>query len=158
MNKGEILGMSPMPGRFSNYYEDLTTLLVWNPALVITLTTLDELKDFNAHNLGDDLSQAGIQWIHLPIEDYGTPDSSDDMASILAIKQALHVLEGKKKVLVHCKGGCGRSGMLALKIMLSSKNAGTVDEELTRLRTVRPCAIETEEQLEWATATASAAE
>jgi len=51
-------------------------------------------------------------------------------------------------VLVHCKGGCGRSGMAALRLMVEAGE----DPHLAfaRLRDVRPCAVETEAQLAWA--------
>ena len=51
-------------------------------------------------------------------------------------------------VLVHCFGGCGRSGMLVLRVMIEAgEPAGTA---LKRLRQVRPCAVETEAQMAWA--------
>jgi len=51
---------------------------------------------------------------------------------------------------VHCRGGCGRSGMIALRLMIEIGEAA--DDALARLRAVRPCAVETPQQLRWATA------
>src|SRR5690606_33735699 len=58
-------------------------------------------------------------------------------------------LEGGGRVLVHCLGGCGRSGMVALRLMIGAGE--TPEVALRHLRGVRPCAVETEAQLAWAT-------
>ena len=57
-------------------------------------------------------------------------------------------LTGRGRVLIHCKGGCGRSGMVALRLMIEAGEAP--DEALARLRSVRPCAVETDAQMRWA--------
>ena len=51
-------------------------------------------------------------------------------------------------MLVHCRGGCGRSGMAVLRLMVEAGEAP--EEALARLRAVRPCAVETEAQMDWA--------
>jgi len=57
-------------------------------------------------------------------------------------------LQGGGRVLIHCRGGCGRSGMAALRLMIESgEEAGAA---LSRLRALRPCAVETEAQMAWA--------
>ena len=52
------------------------------------------------------------------------------------------------KILVHCRGGCGRTGMIVLRIMVEFGE--DPDEALERLRKVRPCAVETKAQENWA--------
>ena len=52
--------------------------------------------------------------------------------------------------MIHCFGGCGRSGMAALRLMVEAGE--DADEALERLRAVRPCAVETDAQLRWARA------
>ena len=51
-------------------------------------------------------------------------------------------------VAVHCRAGIGRSGMVALRLMIEAGEAP--DDALARLRTVRPCAVETTAQMHWA--------
>jgi protein-tyrosine phosphatase len=53
--------------------------------------------------------------------------------------------------LVQCFGGCGRSGMVALRLM--RRTGLPADLALSHLRAIRPCAIETTEQEHWARAT-----
>ena len=65
-----------------------------------------------------------------------------------AAERATSALRGGGRVLIHCMGGCGRSGMAALKLMVACGELP--GPALARLRMVRPCAVETEEQLLWA--------
>ena len=52
------------------------------------------------------------------------------------------------RILVHCRGGCGRTGMIVLRIMIEFGE--DPDEALKRLRKIRPCAVETNSQENWA--------
>ncbi len=142
---GGELALSPMPGRTRHYYTDWQHLLEWRPDLVLTMTTQAELDRKGAGTLGTDLANAGIGWLHLPVADFGVPGGMD-WSSIR--DQVLAVLNRKGRVLVHCFGGCGRSGMMVLRLMIA---AGEEPEAaLMRLRGVRPCAVETDEQMDWA--------
>ena len=142
------LGISPIPGRTGNYLADLATILRWDPALVFTMTTRAELDRVEAGDFATDLAAAGIQWRHLPIKDFGAPEDSTDQLWPEASRTAHDVLADSGKVLVHCFGGCGRSGMAVMRLMVEAGE--DADPALERLRDVRPCAVEVEEQRTWA--------
>ncbi|MGH1576557.1 protein-tyrosine phosphatase family protein [Planktotalea sp.] len=142
------LAICQMPGREGNYEDDLDFIREWKPSLVITMTTRGELADAGAETLGADIQESGARWLHLPIKDFGIPDS-DFMATWPDSRDAaLSALRGRGRVLIHCKGGCGRSGMLALRLMVEAGEDAV--EALLRLRKLRPCAVETDAQLRWA--------
>lgn len=143
---GGTLALSPMPGRTRHYATDWARLAAWRPDLVVSLTEQHELSRQGAGSLGTDLQGQGIKWLHLPIRDFGVPDTAFDVSWPSAEAQILDALASGGRVLVHCYGGCGRSGMIVLRVM---RRAGLPDA-LTRLRQVRPCAIETEAQMNWA--------
>lgn len=143
-----ILALAPMPGRGGHYAEDFAHLRDWKPALVMTLVTEAELVGHGAANLGNDIQDCGARWIHLSINDMGVPGPDQIEAWHQASKAALAALNGGGRVLLHCLGGCGRSGMAALRLMVESGEAP--DTALARLRGVRACAVETDEQREWA--------
>lgn len=142
---GGALAITPMPGRTRHYYTDWQRLLDWRPALVITMTTQAELERKGAGTLGADLINEGIGWLHFPVPDFGTPFGQDWPA---ARDRALATLAKGDRVLVHCYGGCGRSGMMVLRLMIAAGE--DADEALARLRDIRPCAVETEAQMAWA--------
>ena len=134
------LAISPMPGRTRHYYTDWLHLQDWKPDPVIL-----QITPKGAGSLGRDLENDGVSWIHFPVPDMGVP--LDDKWSE-AHDQALQTLRRGGKVLVHCFGGCGRSGMVCLRLMIA---AGELpDAALARLRQARPCAVETDAQMGWA--------
>jgi protein-tyrosine phosphatase len=85
---------------------------------------------------------AGFEIMHLPINDQKTPSVQEvsDIINFISLK-----FVENKKILIHCVGGLGRSGMIAAcylkSIGLNSKDAIGIIREV---RTVR--AIETIEQ------------
>jgi protein-tyrosine phosphatase len=145
---GGTLAICPMPGREGRYAADLADLRAFGPALVISMTPAEELAARGAGTLPDDLAQAGIAWRHLPVADFGVPGAETAALWPEAAAVARGVLAAGGRVLVHCMGGCGRSGMAALRLMVEVGEAP--DAALARLRASRPCAVETEGQFDWA--------
>ncbi|MDG2404996.1 MAG: protein phosphatase [Paracoccaceae bacterium] len=143
-----MIGICPMPGRFSLYENDLKNIINWCPSLVLTMTSLSELQTAGASTLGDDLQAGGIDWIHFPVADYGIPTAEQSEHWQALGVQVERWLSGGGRVLAHCYGGCGRSGMALMRLMCEAGEPA--DEALWRLRTVRPCAVETEDQRGWA--------
>jgi protein-tyrosine phosphatase len=143
-----LIGISPAPGRSGSNRPDLQLIIDWAPVLVVRMTEMDELDRIGAPGLADDLALAGIGWRHLPIKDFGSPSGATLAAWPDASRRLRADLSEGQRVLVHCMGGCGRSGMIALRLLCE---LGEVSEAgLRRLRAVRQCAVETEDQLRWA--------
>lgn len=147
MGGGE-LAISPMPGRGGTYDADLLVLLAFGPSLVISMTPLEEMRSWEAERLGADLKDHEISWRHLPIADFGAPGDEVRRAWPAVAKEAKAVLARGERVLAHCMGGCGRSGMVVLRLMVEAGE--TPEAALQRLRAVRPCAVETDDQFAWA--------
>ena len=145
---GGTLALCPMPGRTGDYAGDLAALLNWRPGLVLTMTSKLELAGKSAASLPADLTMAGIDWLHLPVPDFGTP--KPDTAALWpdTSARARAVLAQGGRVLAHCMGGCGRSGMAVLRLL--TDGGEDPDTALTRLRIARPCAVETKAQRRWA--------
>ncbi|WP_226623484.1 dual specificity protein phosphatase family protein [Alloyangia pacifica] len=143
-----ILAISPLPGAGGDLAGDMAHVTEWRPAMVITLVTRAEMDAAGAGRLGAQVQDHGSRWVHLPIPDFGTPPEEMRRHWPEVSAQARQALMGGGRVLVHCRGGCGRSGMVALRLMIEAGEAP--DEALARLRHVRPCAVETEAQMIWA--------
>jgi hypothetical protein len=143
-----ILGICPMPGRGGEYAGDLAHIKDWKPALVITMATEVEMVSAGAGQLGTDLRYSGARWYHLPVADYGVPTEAQKAEWRDVAEPACRALRGGGRVLIHCMGGCGRSGMAAVRLMVACGEKP--DAALARLRGVRPCAVETEAQFAWA--------
>lgn len=145
---GGILAIAPLPGRDGRYRDDLAHIADWKPALVISLTTAQELHAAGAQAIGAHLQDAGTRWTRLPIPDLEAPGPDMEDAWHAVSRSALAALQGGGRVLLHCKAGCGRSGMAALRLMIEAgEEAGPA---LARLRALHPWAVETQAQMDWA--------
>ena len=142
------MSIAPLPGRDGYADEDLAHLHDWKPALVISLTTTAEHATQGMTHLGAALQDRGTRWMHFPVTDMSVPEpvQADDWAELE--QTALAALRGGGRVLLHCLGGSGRSGMAALRQMIQAGEAPNT--ALARLRAIRPCAVETEAQMDWA--------
>lgn len=145
------LAIASLPGRGGDLAGDLAQFRDFKPSLVLTMVTEAELLEVGAHHFGTDIQTLGSRWAHLPVNDFGIPSAETVARWSDVSKSARAALAGGGRVIIHCKGGCGRSGMAALRLMIEAGEAP--DAALKRLRAVRPCAVETAQQLSWATET-----
>tara|TARA_B100001121_G_scaffold308268_1_gene331828 strand:- start:912 stop:1391 length:480 start_codon:yes stop_codon:yes gene_type:complete len=143
-----FVGLCPMPGKFSSFDEDFLRLVKASPKVVVTCATQSEMIACSATRLPEKLSDSDIRWFHIGIDDFQVPDefSEDQWSSLLPILK--ETIFGGGGVIFNCVGGCGRSGMFLMRLLLEM--GWSRDGALERLRKFRPCAIETEQQLSWA--------
>ena len=142
------IGISPAPGRGGAYQADLTRILQWGADMVLTMTTSVELERLGAADFGADLDSAGVVWRHLPIPDFGAPPPEVEALWPEVSAEAHGILARGGRVLAHCYGGCGRSGMALMRLMVEAGEEA--EPALARLRDVRPCAVEMPAQQAWA--------
>ena len=142
------VGICPVPGRYGDYAGDFKAILEWGPRLVLSMTEAVELARAGAGGFRQDLENAGVSRIELPVRDFGEPCGETVRLWPASAAQAKAALAQGGRVLVHCFGGCGRSGMVVLRLLVEMGE--DPDEALARLRVVRPCAVETEAQRAWA--------
>ena len=151
---GGTLGLAHCPGR--NHVDDVgrhwrrdlaadvAAIATWHPSAVLTLLEAHEFLRLGVPELARALKAAGLEWHHLPITDMGTPGPDFVRAWARARQRVLGFLGGGERVLVHCAGGLGRSGMLAA--MLLAELGVSPTDAIRRVRAARPGAIETEAQ------------
>jgi protein-tyrosine phosphatase len=149
---GGRVGLCRLPGRGGDLANDVVEIRKWQASLVVSLTEIEEMEKLGAKDLATLLVQQKIDWRHFPIVDYGVPTEKVD-AEWRVLSQELHqALSAGENILLHCHGGLGRSGMIALRLMIECGEAP--EAALARLRSVRPGAVETEAQLAWSSASA----
>ena len=66
----------------------------------------------------DVVEDNGMHYISFPISDYGVPASVDDFSILTA--DIFQQLGQGTNVLLHCRGGVGRSGLLAAGVLLQA--------------------------------------
>ena len=139
-----LIGIAPYPGRSGDLAADVAALRAWGAAAVLCLVEAAELDLLQVGALPELVRQAGLQWLHLPIPDMTAPDRRFEDAW-RAVRPRLQALLGDgRPLLIHCRGGLGRSGTIAARLLIE---AGVEPEAaIARVRAARPGAIETAEQ------------
>jgi protein-tyrosine phosphatase len=113
---------------------------------VVSLLTRDEESDLGIENEAKEVVKKGIKFVSFPIPDRGIPASS-----VLALKMldAVHdELHRGKNVLVHCRQGIGRAGLVAASLLvLDGAEPRAAIEEVSKARGVP--IPETPDQEQW---------
>ncbi len=143
-----ILALCRLPGLTGQYRADLQHIGDWKPGLVLSMSTVPEQDAVGALTLGSDIQSLASRWIHLPVHTLSTPPAAVLYKWPKASHIARKALVGGGRVLVHCKGGAGRSGMAVLRLMIEAGEQP--HSALKRLRAVQPDAVDTDAQLAWA--------
>ncbi len=136
---------------------DLDAIAAWNAAVVVTLVEQFELEDLQVADLGQRVTDRHMEWFHLPIVDVSVPDDAFEEDWFRAGEAIRATLRNGSNVLVHCRGGIGRAGTIAARLMVElGWDAEAAIEEVRRAR--HPTAIETPAQERHVRSTKSVAE
>jgi ADP-ribosylglycohydrolase/protein-tyrosine phosphatase len=123
---------------------DIDALQHWGAAAVVTLMPQDELQAVQADGIGAACEVRGIEWHHLPIQDVDIPDTAFETAWLYTGLRLREHLRAGRNVLLHCRGGLGRSGTIAARLLVElGWEAGAA---IRAVRAQRPGAIETRAQ------------
>lgn len=123
---------------------DLAEISQWSPSTILTLMETHELETLGVTGLGRAVRDAGVRWLHAPIRDVDVPDDRFETRwSLLGHLLRQDLLAGRK-VLVHCRGGRGRAGMIAARLLVEFGE--DPEAAIAQVRAVRPGAIETRAQ------------
>lgn len=123
---------------------DLDDISRWGAAAVLTLLEDDEMERLGVTGLKTGVEARYMNWLQVPL-----PDASA-VAPELVIwwwatsERLLPLLRDGFNVLVHCKGGLGRAGMIAADLLARLGLDSTRAVEL--VRAARPGAIENQAQ------------
>jgi protein-tyrosine phosphatase len=128
--------------------KDLDAIAAWGARTIVTLLERYELAHLAITRLGEEVQRRGMEWMHLPIRDVSTPDSDFEAKWPTVSKHLRSRLDAGENILVHCRGGVGRSGMVVARLLC--ENGVNVEEAIALVRAARPGAIETWQQEQWA--------
>jgi ADP-ribosyl-[dinitrogen reductase] hydrolase len=134
-----------MTGAWARELEiDLQAIAAWGAKSVVTLVEAHELIALGVEGLGTSVAAYGMRWFHLPIRDVSAPGSSFEEAWVRAGSQLRNILVNGDDVFVHCKGGLGRAGTVAARLLVELGIAP--EQAVADVRAARPGAIQTREQ------------
>ena len=154
---GGVIGMTLCPGKTGesvfgvDWARDLATDIAvigeWGASAVVTLIEEHEFEMLGVQALPEAMREVGIEWHHLPVQDVHAPSPEFETRWVYAGARLRERLRSGERVLVHCRGGLGRAGSVAARLMVEFGAAPS--EAIAQVRAVRPGAIETAEQERW---------
>ncbi|WP_041357544.1 ADP-ribosylglycohydrolase family protein [Methylorubrum extorquens] len=123
---------------------DIRAISDWGATTLVTLIEDDEIEALQVDGIGGECQRHGIEWLHLPIPDVSTPTDEFE-AAWAKVGEGLRLrLRNGFNVVAHCKGGLGRAGTIAARLLVEL--GADPKDAIQRVREARPGAIETVEQ------------
>lgn len=123
---------------------DLDAIAAWGAAAVVTLIEPHEMTALGVAGIEAAVARRHMAWYHLPIADADVPGDAFEDAWRRDGEALRAILRSGFDIVVHCKGGLGRAGMIAARLMVE---LGAIpDAAVEAVRAVRPGAIETRAQ------------
>ncbi len=146
------IGMTFAPGKRSAGIEcvwerdvemDLRRLRdVYNTDILVSLIEDHELELLAIPDLLEQAKAIGITVLRLPIVDAGTPTSMPAFTAL--VDDVLTAVRDGKTVIIHCRGGLGRTGLLAAACLVALGQSPAMAIDI--VRRARPGAVETRGQ------------
>lgn len=148
------LGMTFAPGKKSEgadgvWDRDLATDLKrlaeeYRVEVFVSLMEHIEYPYLKIPDLLQKAEEQGMEVIHLPIPDGRGPAGSEADRYVPLVEDLAERLEKGQTVVVHCRGGQGRSGMVAASVLVTLGHPAVKALEI--VRETRKGAVETPEQ------------
>ncbi|XP_062325150.1 cyclin-dependent kinase inhibitor 3 isoform X2 [Osmerus eperlanus] len=132
----QFLGICSLPGcKFKdvrrNLQRDVGELQAQGVEDVFVFCTRGELHKYRVPSLLDTYRQKGLRVHHMPFPDGGTPEL-DQCCQIL--EQLQSNLQNNQRTVIHCYGGLGRSGLIAVCLLLQLSVTMTPNKAIEILR------------------------
>ncbi|MGE4280880.1 MAG: cyclin-dependent kinase inhibitor 3 family protein [Magnetospirillum sp.] len=124
---------------------DVKAIADWGAKLVLTLVEPAELQSLKVPFLGHEVRHHGMEWLHLPIADFSVPDDQFESQWQVHGPTIRAMLRQGDDIVVHCKGGLGRAGMITARLL--AEMGMVPDDAIRMVRKARRGAIETSQQL-----------
>lgn len=127
---------TPCPGTQNTTLKDaVNTLADAGATVLITAMPMVELAINQVQTLPQVCNANGIQWVHLPVEDDESPEQAFTEKLHQHKSELLELINNKATIAIHCKGGSGRTGLIAAVLLLESGQSWQrVKEQVQSLR------------------------
>ncbi|MEH6585196.1 MAG: cyclin-dependent kinase inhibitor 3 family protein [Halioglobus sp.] len=122
---------------------DLEAIRAWGATVIVNLIQDHEMTDLGVQDTAKHLP-VDVAYIRLPIPDFGVPDAGWHEQWQTEGPALLARLRAGESIVLHCKGGLGRTGMIAARMLVEL--GCTPQASITAVRQARSGTIETREQ------------
>jgi len=146
-----VIGMTFCPGKkgmgiFSGEWDrdlgtDLAAIREWGAGTLVSLIEEHEFRLLGVGDLGSQALEADLVWYHLPIRDVSVPGQMFPSQWVSVGTKLCQELRAGGRVVLHCRGGLGRTGLVAALLLIE---LGVMPQEAVALvRKARRGTIET---------------
>jgi hypothetical protein len=86
--------------------------------VVVSLLTPDEAAEFGLEDEAAAAGSGGMRFVGFPVPDRGTPGSRERFREL--VSEVVATLAAGRGVVVHCRQGIGRAGLLAAAVLVAA--------------------------------------
>jgi ADP-ribosyl-[dinitrogen reductase] hydrolase len=123
---------------------DLDAVRGWGAVAVVTLMEEHELARYRVAAMGEEVRARSMAWLHLPIVDADVPDEAFEALWKDEGPRLHDWLSEGRHILLHCRGGLGRTGLVAARLLVEL--GMEPDAAVSAVRAARAGTIETRVQ------------
>ena len=149
-NQTGRIGMTICPGKKSDSFygadwnrdliKDIEAINAWGADAVVTLLEDHEFEQLAVPEFPEIMQSQSFAWHHLRISDGGVPDERFEQA--WPVRKSLEaILKAGGSIVVHCRGGLGRTGLVVARYLAEASL--DPDAAIECVRRSRPSALET---------------
>lgn len=147
--QGKLI-FTPCPGtKDSSLVDSLATLKQAGASAVISLMPTSELATNGAEDIGKQCQAQDMAWFHLPVADEQVPLEDFGQGWKASKQSILERLNAGQDIAIHCKGGSGRTGLIAARIMVEAGIPRA--DAIALVQALRPKAIQHPAHINWIT-------
>lgn len=140
--------LTPCPGlKDTPVSEALDTLKQAGASALVTLMPEPELQAQGIEDLEGLCAEHQLEWFHLPIADEQVPQADFDQAWGHAQMRLQHLLDQGRAIAIHCKGGSGRTGLFAARLLM--RRGIPKAQAVALVQQLRPKAIQHPAHVAW---------
>ena len=115
--------------------------------LLVSLMEAHEYEFLRIPDLFDRARAWGIETVHFPIVDVDAPEAGEMPEFAELVERLLAAARAGKTVVIHCRGGIGRSGTVAAACLVALGHEPA--DAIARVRSARQGAVESSTQERW---------
>lgn len=142
------LAIMPKPNSDDSLEEDIINFSNQKVTVLVSLLTKEENFDLGLQSKKQVCEKYAIDFISFPIIDRSVPTERQTIQIRELAKKLVEKVNQNEKIIVHCRGGIGRAGMLCSAILMEQGLSN--QETIEKISKIRGVSIpDTEEQKVW---------
>jgi len=150
IDQGGCLIFTPCPGtKGVDLQTSIAQLKQAGANAIATLMPNDEMIRNEVEALPSVCEQHGLQWFHLPVEDDAAPADDFQRSWEKQKDQINSILDQNGTLVIHCRGGSGRTGLMAAIVLL--ERGISFDHAVTMVKGLRPKALKLQPHIDYLT-------